>query len=99
MPIEFEEEKRSTPIPRFSPTGRRLENIKPAAAKKSISILAFLVKHRLAKNEDYAKLYLLIVIIIIFSLTVFYGLQTYQNFNPQDVNTAPIDLNQIEVQR
>jgi len=94
MPIEFEEYKPGEQM--FSPTGRPLGRVPEAAPVKNTSpILQFLIKIKIAKNEDYAKLVLLIIIIIAFALAVFYGYQTYQDFHP-DINTAPIDLNQID---
>lgn len=97
MPIEFEEEKNNRPL-KFSPTGRFLgrESL-PKDNKTPNYIIDFLIKIKIAKNEDYAKFILLLIIIVVFSLTIFYSIKTYQNFNPE-INTAPIDLNQIELE-
>ena len=93
MPIEFEEQRPGEQV--FSKTGRPLGRVPDARPVKDTSpILHFLIKIKIAKDEDHAKLVLLIIIIIIFALIVFYGYQTYQDFHP-DINTAPIDLNQI----
>lgn len=93
MPIEFEEYKPGEQ--KFSPTGRPLGIVPTIVEKKPNSILGLMIKIRLAKNEDYAKLYLLIVIIIAFSLTIFFGMKTWQDFHP-NIEVAPIDLNQIQ---
>ena len=95
MPIEFEEDKIGRSL-RFSPNGRALGKAPaPKPKKEAKSILKLLIKLKIAKNEDYAKLYLLIIIIIASSLTIFFGVKTWQDFNP-DINIAPIDLNQIQ---
>ncbi len=93
MPIEFDEEKNSRPI-RFSPTGRPLGREPLPKEKKTNSILDFLIKFKIAKDEDHAKFILLLIIVVAFGLTIYYGVKTYQDFHPQ-VDTAPIDLNQM----
>ena len=96
MPVEFEEYKNDRPM-RFSSTGRPLgREPLPQEKKTSNSILGFLIKLKIAKDEDHAKFILLLIIIIAFGLAIYYSIKTYQNFHPE-VNTAPIDLNQIEL--
>ena len=90
MPVEFEEYKPSKKIRNtgVSPLAHMVEE------KNSFSILRLMVSWKIAKNEDYAKLILLIVALIIFAVAMFFIIQSYQNLHP-DINTAPIDLNQI----
>jgi hypothetical protein len=96
MPIEFEEYKNDRPM-RFSETGRPLgREPLPKTEKTESPILGFLIKMKIVRDEDHAKFILLLIIIIAFGLSVYYSIKTYQNFNPQ-VNTAPIDLNEIEL--
>ena len=95
MPIEFDEYKNNRPV-RFSPTGRPLgREPVPQKNKKPNSILGFLIKIKIAKDEDHAKFILLIIIIIAFGLSIYYSVKTYQNFNPT-VDTAPINLDQTD---
>ncbi len=95
MPIEFDEYKDNRPI-RFSPTGRPLgREPLPPEKKAGNSILGFLIKIKIAKDEDHAKFILLIIIIIAFGLAIYYGIKTYQSFNPT-IDTAPIDLDQMD---
>ncbi len=92
MPIDFNEYKPSTP--RFSPNGRYLGKALPRKEKTDYGpIIAFILKFRLAKNEDHAKFILFIIVLIAFGLAIYYGIITYQTSNP-DVNTAPIELSQ-----
>ena len=91
MPIEFEEykaSKKAVPVGN-SPLAKLVE-------EKPNSIITLLVSWKIAKNEDYAKLILLIVSIAVFSIAIYFGTKTYQAFNPKNLDTAPIDLNQID---
>ena len=94
MPIEFEEYKAGKP--RYSPNGRYLGKAPAIKDKKEYGfILGLLLKLKLVKDQDHAKFVLLLIIIIFFGLAVFYGVETYNNFNPSNVNTPPINLDLI----
>lgn len=94
MPIEFEEFKNDKPIATFGPTGRALDTQTTPIVEKPDSISGVLVRLKIARNEEYAKLILLIIILIAFPVAIFYGLKTYQTFNVE-VDTSPVDLNEI----
>ncbi len=98
MPVEFEEFKNNKPqgtSAPFIPGRSPLSSEEPAPEIKSSSpILAFLVKAKLAKNEDYAKLILLIIIIIAFALAFLYSYKAYNSYSPEVINTAPINFDE-----
>lgn len=92
MPVEFEEfkdqifnrPKTGVPMPKEA-------KIKPISLKNYNPLVTLLIKLRIAKNEDYAQLILLIATIIIFGIAIFYGVKAYQSTNP-NINTTPIEL-------
>jgi hypothetical protein len=93
MPIEFDEYKIGEQ--RFSPTGRPLGKVVAKPKENTSSpLLSILIKLKLAKDEDHAKFILLIIIIVAFGLAIFFSIKSYQYLTPE-INTAPIDLNQI----
>jgi len=96
MPIEFEEQNYDRPNKPIDQIGKRLPiNNIPVVKKNPHPILAILIKLRIAKDEDHAQFILLILTIILFGLAIYYIVQSYQALNPT-INTAPIDLNQIQ---
>lgn len=99
MPVEFEEFKINKPqspnTPPFIPGRSPLSKNESVPEIKSGSpILAFLIKAKLAKNEDYAKLILLIIIIIAFTLAFLYSYKAYNSYSPEVINTAPINFDE-----
>lgn len=97
MPVEFQEytdaildrAKVKAPVHKEPVTEAKV------ASKDYHPILKAMVSLRLAKNEDYAQLILLIISIILFGLAIFYGIRAYQDYTAS-VNVAPIDLDQLE---
>lgn len=100
MPVEFEDHL-NKPVdkpgsPMFSPNGRYLGKAPAIKEKKDYGfIIGLLLKSGITKDEDHAKFILLLILIVAFGLTAFYGTKIYQTLNPSNVNTAPIDLNEI----
>jgi hypothetical protein len=101
MSIEFEEHL-NKPInkpgaPVFSPNGRYLGKAPAVKENKEYGfIIGLLLKSRITKDEDHAKFILFLIIIIALGLTAFYGTKIYQALNPNNINTAPIELGLIE---
>jgi len=101
MPVEFEEHTNKPNIrpgaPMFSPNGRYLGKAPAVKEKKEYGfIIGLLLKSKITKDEDHAKFILLLILIVVFGLTAFYGTKIYQALNPTNINTAPIELGPIE---